>query len=86
MASDQCYTRDEAGYTDLSQVQTGTVTAIVVIAIHVQNIFALNRQETRQNTLRQTRTKDDDLYVRPVNESWVTHRDCSYIVLFIHDS
>lgn len=49
--------------THLSQIQTSTVTSIVVIAIHMENLLALNRQQTRENTLRQTSTEDDDLCI-----------------------
>ena len=47
--------------TDLCQVQTGTVASVVVVTIHMKDLFALDGQKTRQDTLCQTGTKNDDL-------------------------
>ena len=47
--------------TDLSQVKTSTVTTIVVIAIHVENLLALDGQETGEDALREASAKNDDL-------------------------
>ena len=50
--------------TDLREVQTGTVTAVVVVAVHVKDFLALDGQETRKDTFGQTGTENDDLWAR----------------------
>jgi hypothetical protein len=45
----------------LSKIETRAFTSIVVIAIHVEDLLALNRQKAREDTLRQAGTQNDDL-------------------------
>ena len=47
--------------TYLSQVQTGTVTAVVVVAIHVEDLLALDGEQPRQDTLGEASAEDNDL-------------------------
>ena len=47
--------------TDLREVQTGTVTAVVIVAIHVEDLLALDGQETGENALREASAENDDL-------------------------
>ena len=54
--------------THLSQVQASAITSIVIVAVHMEDLLALNGQETRQNTLCQSSAENDDLempYVSP---------------------
>jgi hypothetical protein len=37
----------------LGQVEGGTLCAVVVVAVHVQDLFALDREEARQDALGQ---------------------------------
>ena len=46
---------------DLCQVQAGTVSAIVIISVHVQNLLALYGQESGENALGEASTEHDDL-------------------------
>ena len=52
------------GNADLGQVQTGTVTTVVVVPVHVEDLLALDGQETGQDTFGQTGTENDDLWAR----------------------
>ena len=45
----------------LGQVQTGTVAAVVVVSVHVEDLLALDRQQAGQDTFCETGTKHDDL-------------------------
>lgn len=47
--------------TDLRQIQTSTVTSVVIIAIHVKDLLSLDREETREDTFGETSTEYDDL-------------------------
>ena len=47
--------------TCLSEVETGAVTTVVVIPVHVQDLLALDGQQARQDTLGETGAEDDDL-------------------------
>lgn len=47
--------------TDLRQIQTSTVTSVVIIAIHVKDLLPLDREETREDTFGETSTEYDDL-------------------------
>ena len=47
--------------THLSQVQTSTVASIIVIAVHVEDLLALDRQEAGEDTFGKTGTENDDL-------------------------
>ena len=45
----------------LSEVQRCTITTIVVIPVHVEDLLALYRQETGEDTFGETGAQDDDL-------------------------
>ena len=45
----------------LGQVQTRAVSSIVVIPVHVQDLLALDRQETRQDAFRQPSAQNNNL-------------------------
>lgn len=45
----------------LSQVQAGTVSSIVVVAIHMQDLLALDGEQPRQDTLGEASAEDNDL-------------------------
>ena len=45
----------------LSEVQRCTITTIVVIPVHVEDLLALDRQEAGEDTFGKTGTKNDDL-------------------------
>ena len=47
--------------TDLCEVQTSTIASIVVVAIHVKDLLALDRQQAREDTFGETSTEHDDL-------------------------
>jgi hypothetical protein len=47
--------------TYLSQVQAGAVTSVIVVAVHMENLLALDGQETRQDTFCQSSAENDDL-------------------------
>ena len=47
--------------THLSQVQTSAVASIIVIAVHVEDLLALDRQEAGEDTFGKTGTENDDL-------------------------
>ena len=49
--------------TDLSQVKTRADTTIVIVAVHVQDLLAIDRQETRQNALGQASAENDNLQI-----------------------
>ena len=49
--------------TDLCEVQTSTIASIVVVAIHVKDLLALDGEETREDTFSESSTKDDDLTI-----------------------
>ena len=46
---------------DLREVQGCTVTAIVVVPVHVEDLLPLDGQETGQNALREASAENDDL-------------------------
>lgn len=71
--------------TDLREVQTGTVTAVVVVAVHVKDFLALDGQETRKDTFGQTGTENDDLTLRCELRNPVFVYSKTHIILFIHD-
>jgi hypothetical protein len=45
----------------LCQIKTCTVAAVVIIPVHVKDLFAFDGQQSRQNTFCQTGTEDNDL-------------------------
>lgn len=47
--------------TNLSEVQTGTVTAVVVVTVHVEDLLALNGEQARQDTFSETSAEHDNL-------------------------
>ena len=50
-----------AGRTHLGEVETGTVTSVIIISIHVKDFLPFNRQQAGENAFRQPCTQDDDL-------------------------
>jgi hypothetical protein len=54
-----------AGYRDkqayLGKVQGGGLATVVVVAVHVEDLLALNGEETREDALSEAGTKDDDV-------------------------
>lgn len=80
--------RTKAQKTHLGEVQTRAVAAVVVVAVHVQHLLALDGQQPRQDALRQACAEDDDL--RPASTPLsdrhaARHRgQNTHIVLFIH--
>lgn len=46
---------------DLCEVQGCTVTTVVVVPVHVKDLFPLDGQETREDTFGQTGAENDDL-------------------------
>ena len=49
------------GNADLGQVQTGTVTTVVGVPVHVEDLLALDREQTRQDTFCQASAQHNDL-------------------------
>ena len=47
--------------TDLGEVETGTVGAIIVVPVHVKDLLALNGQKAGENAFGQTGSKHNDL-------------------------
>ena len=45
----------------LRQVETGAFAAVVVVAVHVEDLLALDRQEAGEDTFGKTGTENDDL-------------------------
>ena len=72
--------------TYLSEVETGAVTTVVVIPVHVQDLLALDGQQAGQDTLRQTGTKHDVLNNDLTKQRVWDHCADTYIVFFIHCS
>lgn len=67
----------------LGQVQTGTVASVVVVAVHVEDLLAFDRQKTRENALGQTSAHNNDVVllilldckVRNTMIPWVRHNN-----------
>ena len=72
--------------THLSEVETGAVAAVVVIPVHVQDLLALDGQQTGQDTLRQASTKHDVLHQDLISLKHFLLIALTYIILFIHSS
>lgn len=47
--------------THLSQIERRALSTVVVIAVHMKDLFALDRQEPRENTFGETRSQDNDI-------------------------
>lgn len=67
----------------LGQVQTRAVSSVVVIPVHVQNLLALDGEQSREDTLGQASAEHNDLgyYVSQLTDDLDTS---PYIVFFIH--
>lgn len=74
--------------TDLGQVKTCTISTIVVIPVHVEDLLALDGQQSGEDTFGQTGAQDDDLRAISVTIGALRRQkgDGMYIVLFIHCS
>jgi hypothetical protein len=51
-------------WTHLSQVETGTVTTVIIVPVHVKDLLALDGEQARQDTFGQTRAQHDNLHDR----------------------
>lgn len=45
----------------LGQVQTGRLASVIIVAVHVEDLLALDRKETREDALGQTGAHDNDV-------------------------
>ena len=45
----------------LSQVQAGTFGAVVVVSVHMEDLFSFDRQKARKNALRKAGSHDNDV-------------------------
>ncbi len=76
--------RLKRGSADLGKVQTGTVTTIVVVPVHVEDLLALDGQETGEDTFGQTGTEHDDLSPNSLVGRIEIEERGPYVVFFIH--
>lgn len=68
----------------LGQVQTGTLASVVVVAVHVEDLLALDRQKTRENALSQTSAHNNDVVLLILSDCNVGDAKIPWVRLIVH--
>lgn len=68
----------------LGQVQTGTLASVVVVAVHVEDLLALDRQKTRENALSQTSAHNNDVVLLILSDCNVGDAKIPWVRLIAH--